>query len=276
MTPAELFSLDGRVAVLTGAGGFLGQAMAAALLEAGARLIAPGRSTSLDRLAACWIERYGEDRVATYPVDLADPHSLDALVDALHRAEPQIDVLVNNAHQLTTASGFNTQGGTFEEMDAAQWSAHLDGGTWWAARLTQGVGDQLKASAGSVVNVSSMYGLVAPSPALYEGTGKVNPAAYSVAKAGLMGLTRYLASYWGQHGVRVNALLPGPFSDVGGDGQNSVTADDPFLARLGQRTCLGRTGRPEELAGALVFLASAASSYMTGHGLVVDGGWTVT
>jgi NAD(P)-dependent dehydrogenase (short-subunit alcohol dehydrogenase family) len=275
LRPADLFSLEGRTVVLTGASGFLGRTMAEALLDAGARLIGLGRSARLDEVAAEWRQRFGEDRVEVHRVALEEPDALDAVLATILAEEPRVDVLVNNAHQLDNRSGFNTPDGTLEQMDAVQWSRHLDGGPWWAARLAQGFGDQLKAARGSVVNVSSMYGLVAPSPRLYEGTDMVNPPAYSVAKAAMVGLTRYLASYWGPYGVRANALLPGPFSNVDGDTDNSVAADDPFLDRLRDRTALGRPGRPDELAGALLFLCSDASSYVTGHALVVDGGWTI-
>jgi gluconate 5-dehydrogenase len=121
-----------------------------------------------------------------------------------------------------------------------------------------------------------MYALVAPSPRLYEGTSFINPPGYSASKAALLALTRYVASFWGPYGVRSNAILPGPFSNTEQDGPNSVRQGDAFLERLKARTCLGRTGRPEELVGALLFLASDASSYVTGQALVVDGGWTVT
>jgi NAD(P)-dependent dehydrogenase (short-subunit alcohol dehydrogenase family) len=121
-----------------------------------------------------------------------------------------------------------------------------------------------------------MYGLVAPSPRLYEGTEFVNPPGYSAAKAAMLAVTRYLASFWGSYGVRANAIVPGPFSNTEDDGPNAVPANDPFLKRLGERTALGRVGRPAELAGALLFLASDASSYVTGQAVVVDGGWTIT
>jgi gluconate 5-dehydrogenase len=127
---------------------------------------------------------------------------------------------------------------------------------------------------GSIVNIASMYALVAPSPGLYEGTSFINPPAYSVAKAGMLALTRYVASFWGPDGVRCNALVPGPFSNTTGDGPNAVDPADEFLGRVASKTCLGRVGAPEELVGALVFLASEASSFMTGQTLVVDGGWT--
>jgi gluconate 5-dehydrogenase len=128
---------------------------------------------------------------------------------------------------------------------------------------------------GSIINISTMYALVAPRPHLYAGTDFVNPPAYSASKAALLSFTRYVASFWGMHGIRANAILPGPFSntvDVGG--ANSVENDSPFMQRLKGFTCLGRIGRPQELAGALLFLASDASSFMTGQGISIDGGWT--
>jgi gluconate 5-dehydrogenase len=127
---------------------------------------------------------------------------------------------------------------------------------------------------GSIVNISTMYAQVAPDPRLYEGTTFVNPPGYSSAKAGMVAFTRYVASFWGSYGIRANAILPGPFSNTEDAGPNSVDLADPFLVRLGNKTSLGRRGQPEELAGALLFLASDASSYVTGHALAVDGGWT--
>lgn len=276
LTPAQLFSLDGKTAVLTGAAGFLGQTMAEALLAAGARVVALGRSERLIQQAEVWAARYGNDRIVTHSVSLDDASALNSVISTICASESHIDILVNNAHQLDHTTGFNTPKGTLEEMDALQWSRHLDGGVWWAARLVQGLGDLLKESQGSIINVSSMYGLVVPSPHLYAGTDKVNPPAYSAAKAAMISFTKYVASYWGEFGVRSNALLPGPFSNIGGTTDNAVDADDPFIERLRVRTVLGRPGRPDELAGALVFLASSASSYVTGHALVVDGGWTIT
>jgi gluconate 5-dehydrogenase len=120
-----------------------------------------------------------------------------------------------------------------------------------------------------------MYALVAPSPQLYEGTNFLNPPAYSASKAAMLAFTRYIASFWGTHGIRANAILPGPFSNIEDRGPNSVRDDDFFIDRLKARTCLGRIGKPAELAGCLLFLASDASSYMTGQALAVDGGWTI-
>ena len=136
-----------------------------------------------------------------------------------------------------------------------------------------GTGDEATA-ARQIINIATMYAAVAPSPRLYEGTDLGNPPGYSAAKAGMVAFTRYVASYWGPFGVRANAILPGPFSNTEEVGPNAVRPDDPFLERLASRTCLGRIGTAGELAGPLVFLASDASSFVTGHTLVVDGGWT--
>ena len=273
---ASLFSLEGKTALLTGATGFLGRAMARTLLANGARLIALGRSERLGPLAEEWAGEFGDGRVHPYRVDMYDLEALRATLDGIVEQEAAPDVLINNAHELGPRTGFNTPDGSLEAASVEQWMRNLTGGVYWAALTTQKIGGVMKERGrGSIVNVSTMYARVAPSPRLYAGTDFINPPGYSAAKAGLLALTRYTASFWGAYGVRANAILPGPFSNTEQAGPNSVGADDPFLQRLSERTCLGRTGRPHELAGALLFLASDASSYITGHELVVDGGWTV-
>jgi gluconate 5-dehydrogenase len=272
----DLFSLEGRTAVLTGAAGFLGRTMGEALLANGARVIALGRSERLDEVVADWRARHGEATAVAHRVDMYDCEAFTATLERI-AAEEQVDVLVNNAHEMGPATGFNVEEGRLEHADIDAWARNLTGGIVWAAMTTKHLGAGMCARrAGSIVNISSMYGVVAPSPRLYEGTDFVNPPGYSSAKAGMLGLTRYVASFWGGYGVRCNAMLPGPFSNVEDEGPNTVAGDDPFLARLAERTCLGRVGSPDELAGALVFLTSDASSYVTGHTLLVDGGWTTT
>ena len=273
---SSLFSLKGKTALLTGASGFLGRIFAQALLSNGARVIALGRSDRLDKQASDWTSEYGRDRVKTYRVDMYDLFSLEKTLDQIIDDNPSIHIVVNNAHELNTNTGFNTSNGTLEKASLDQWTRHFTGGVYWPAMIVQKVGPMMCAARyGNIINISTMYATVAPSPQLYEGTTYLNPPGYSASKSAMLAFTRYVASFWGQFGIRSNAILPGPFSNTQDTGPNSVQKDDFFMARLTKRTCLGRIGQPEELAGALIFLASDASSYVTGHALVVDGGWTI-
>ncbi len=201
---------------------------------------------------------------------------LTQMLDGIVAQEKSIDILVNNAHELGPATGFNVPEGSLDNATMETWMRNLIGGVYWAALTTQKIGARMKQSgSGSVVNVSSMYALVAPRPQLYQGTNFVNPPGYSASKAALLSFTRYVASFWGAYGVRANAILPGPFSNTEDvTGANSVTQNSPFLERLKGSTCLGRIGTPKELVGTLLFLASDASSFMTGQAITVDGGWT--
>lgn len=271
---SSLFSLEGRTALLTGATGFLGRTFARTLLSNGARLIAFGRSERLARLSAEWTRDFGAERVRTCRVDMYDLPTLSTLLDEI-AAQEEVDVLVNNAYELGPTTGFNTTDGALEAATLEQWTRHFTSGIYWPALTVQKLGPGMKARGrGSIVNISTMYAVVAPDPRLYEGTSFLNPPGYSSAKAATLAFTRYVASFWGSRGVRANAILPGPFSNTEEVGANSVDASNPFLGRLALRTCLGRPGRPDELAGALLFLSSDASSYVTGHALIVDGGWT--
>ena len=274
---SSLFSLEGKTAVLTGSSGFLGRTFAETLLSNGARLIAISRSEKLTERAEAWAERFGSDKVRTLQVDMYDREALSKHLDALAQDEKHIDILVNNAHELGPATGFNVPDGGLEEASYEQWMRNLTGGVYWAALTVQKIGKRMQAAqSGSIINISTMYALVAPSPQLYSGTKFMNPPGYSASKAALLSFTRYTASFWGPHGIRANAILPGPFSNTEDAGPNAVGESDFFLERLKARTCLGRIGRPRELSGALLFLASDASSYVTGQAIVVDGGWTVT
>jgi NAD(P)-dependent dehydrogenase (short-subunit alcohol dehydrogenase family) len=276
LSAQSLFSLAGKKVLLTGASGFLGKVFARALLENGASLVALGRSSELDKQVEKWRNEFGNDRVTAYRVDMYDLPALEKTLDQIVENESFVEVLVNNAHELGQKTGFNTPEGALDFASYDQWMRNLTGGTYWAALTTQKLGAAMKLrKRGSIINISTMYALVAPSPALYEGTQFMNPPGYSASKAALLALTRYTASFWGPDGVRANAIAPGPFSNTKDQGENSVREGDPFIEKLKARTCLRRIGRPEELAGALLYLASDASSYVTGQTFVVDGGWTI-
>lgn len=273
---SSLFSLAGKTAVLTGASGFLGRTMGQALLANGARLVALGRSGRLDAQVAGWASEFGSDRVKAHRLDMYDRDSLSGTLQRIASEEPALEILVNNAHELGPRTGFNVPEGALEFATLDHWMRNMTGGIFWPALAVQLLGPVMKSRGrGSIVNISTMYAAVAPSPQLYAGTDFVNPPGYSAAKAAMIAFTRYVASFWGPHGIRSNAILPGPFSNTQDAGDNSVANEDPFLDRLRARTCLGRIGQPSELAGALVYLCSDASSYTTGHAIVVDGGWTI-
>ena len=273
----SLFSLEGQTALVTGATGFLGRMIVEVLLDNGADVIALGRSNRLEALRKKVSRKFGSNRLIVHRIDMYDTAALSQLLDRIVESVPRIDVLINNAHELGERTGFNTPEGSLEASSEEQWLRNLTGGVYWAALTTQKIGSVMKANnGGSIINVSTMYALVAPDPKLYEGTNFFNPPGYSAAKAGLLAFTRYTASFWGKYNIRTNAIVPGPFSNTESKGENWVAPNDPFLQRLASKTCLRRIGRAPDLAGAVLFLASDASSFVTGHALVVDGGWTVT
>jgi gluconate 5-dehydrogenase len=276
LTSANVFSVAGKTAVVTGASGFLGRTFVRALLVNGARVIALGRSERLHDEARAWANEFGNDSIAIHQVDMYDIGALSAVLDQIAADEKSIDVLLNNAHELGPNTGFNIPEGSLENATFEMWMRNLTGGVYWAALTTQKLGARMKQQrAGSIINISTMYALVAPRPGLYAGTEFINPPGYSASKAALLSFTRYVASFWGSEGIRANAILPGPFSNTEDvSGANAVNQESPFLDRLKGFTSLGRIGKPQELIGAMLFLASDASSFMTGQAIIIDGGWT--
>ena len=249
-TPGRVFDLTGRVAVVTGASSGLGERFARVLLAAGAGVVAVARRG--ERLAALAAEH---DAVLPVIADLADPRQVEAVVPAALERFGRIDVVVNNAGLGIPAPAVS------ETLDNFRYTLEVNlTGAFHLARLA--AVPMLEAGGGSVINVSSVLGLVAAWP--------IPDASYSSSKAALVGLTRDLACQWAAGGVRVNALAPGFFPSEGTTGM-----DDEKGARYLRTGCpMRRMGRPDELDGALLFLASDASTYMTGQVLTVDGGWT--
>ncbi|MBX7467231.1 SDR family oxidoreductase [Streptomyces sp. MAG02] len=249
MSILERFRLDGRVAVITGASSGLGVAFATAVAEAGADVVLGARRT--ERLAAVRtaVEKLGRRAIAVH-TDVAEPEDCRALVDAAVRAFGRVDILVNNA-------GISSELPATEETPE-QFREVIDinlNGAYWMAQAAGAV--MLPGSA--IVNISSILALV---------TGGLPQAAYSASKAGLLGLTRDLAQQWTpSKGIRVNALAPGLFTSEMTDGYG-----EGYLEAMMPRVLSGRIGQPEELAAALLFLVSDASSYITGTTLTVDGG----
>ena len=255
-----LFDLSGRVALVTGGAGHLGTAMSRALAGAGATVVVASRDVGNCRRLAKELESGGAGALAVR-MDVTSDSSVARGLAEVRRKLGRLDVVVNNAY-----SGVFKRLG---ELTPREYTKTLDGCLTSAFRVTTAALALLeKSPAASVVNVSTMYALVAPDPRAYEGTPYLSPPGYGDAKAGMIQQTRYLAAALAAKGVRVNAVSPGPFP------HGRSASDRRFLTRLSERCLLGRTGRPEEIMGAVLFLASDASSFVTGQNLVVDGGWT--
>lgn len=258
----DVFRLDGKVVVLTGAAGIIGTEVVRVFLEAGARVFAVDRDPTLLQ------ERFGGEReeLALCVADVSDRASLLQARERLASRWGGADVLLNNA-----ASKSPNFFEPFESFPVEDWNEVLAVNLTGAMLACQVFGSTMaERGAGSIVNTLSIYGIVAPDQRIYEGSMYLGrpintPAIYSASKAGLWGLTKYLATYWGHRGVRVNAVTPGGVAS----GQNEV-----FMRNYASRVPLGRMAQASDMANAMRYLASDASPYVNGHNLVVDGGWT--
>ena len=259
---SDAFRLDGKVIVLTGAAGIIGTEATRLFLASGARVFA------VDRDAALLEQRLGKshDSLLTCVADVSRKDSVGQAFAQLQNAWGVPHVLLNNA-AAKSANFFEP----FETFALDEWNEVMAVNLTGAMLCAQVFGGAMAVrGSGSVVNTLSIYGIVAPDQRIYEGSeylGQVinTPAIYAASKAGLWGLTKYLAAYWGHRGVRVNAVTPGGVFS----GQN-----DTFVKNYAARTPLGRMAQADDMASAMCYLASDAAKYVTGHNLVVDGGWT--
>lgn len=256
----QLFDLSGRVALVTGGSGYLGGAMARALAEAGARVAVSSRVLESARAAAAELSPVDAGPHFGVQLDHMDEASIASGFASAVEQGGGVDVLVNNGHEPLAKDWTDVTGEAFTRQ-----LANATGYFLLARRLHEHA--VARGSAASVILIGSMYGVVASYPEAYAGIGPASPVAYQTLKGGLVQMTRHLGAYWAGDQVRVNCLSPGPFPQPG--------VDSELVERLSQKSPVGRIGVPHELKGAIVFLASDASSYVTGQNLLVDGGWTV-
>lgn len=258
----DLFNLENKTAIITGGLGHLGFAMTEALLELGADVVITSTKEELETKIAqdklSYLKKnYG--KVSVFTIDFSDKKSV---VDFFEKIKKP-NILINNAFRRAA-----------DKMDIDDFNEGIEGtlsSVFLCCKLffdknllarRQGKGG------GVIINMGSMYGVVSPDWRIYEQKGLTSPASYAAAKAGVIQLTRYLASYWAKYGIRVNSMSPGPFP------KEEAIKNKKFYNSLKSKTMLGRIGKPEDLKGIVALLASDASSYITGQNFIIDGGWT--
>jgi NAD(P)-dependent dehydrogenase (short-subunit alcohol dehydrogenase family) len=274
MTIQDKFDLSGRVAVVTGGAGLLGAEFCRTLAEAGAAVAVVDLNASASQAVADALTNSGYQALAI-STDITKPDSVNALVEKVLSDFGQLDVLVNSAALDpkfdADAMKNGITPGAFEDYPLDQWNAALGVNLTGMFLVTQACVRPMieQGKKGSIINICSTYGLNAPDQRIYIKAGErvaFKPIYYTVTKAGVMGFTKYLAAYYAETEIRVNTLTPGGVFN---------NHEDYFVKNYSAKTILGRMAKKDEMNGALLFLASDASSYMTGNNVVVDGGWTV-
>ena len=269
-----MFELKDKVFIITGGAGYLGMQHAEALLEFGGRValldIAPDVSAKAEALQ----EKHGRS-ARGYRADITSGQDVKEAVEAVFSDFGQIDGLINNAaHNAEMDRKGGEYRGEFESLPLEQWNKEMEIGVTGAFLMSQAVGPYfVRQGSGVILNVASDLSVIAPDHRIYKDEKTPNaptsykPATYSVTKHALVGLTKYLATYWAEKGIRVNTISPGPVYKEG--------ADPAFVERISKLIPLGRMARRDEYKAAVVFLCSDASSYMTGQNIVMDGGRSV-
>jgi len=264
-TVEELFDLSGCVAVVTGGPGRLGSQICETLAELGAHVVVVSRT-----LEDC--ERTAEDlssetTASAIQADVTDENAVERMVETVLDQQGSLDVFVNNAYSGTAAS--------FEEMTVEQWRSALDGAMTSTFLCTQAAAEPMKLQeSGAILNIGSIYGVVAPDQSIYGRAGNNNPPNYGPAKAGVIQFTRWAATYLAEWDIRVNCLSPGGFYNDDRATEDRYY-DVDFVPNYQDRTPLGRMGNETDLKGPVALLTSDAGKWMTGQNVLVDGGWTV-
>ena len=265
MEKNNLFDLSGKVALISGGAGLLATEHALALLEFGATIILADINAGTCKDAVMELNK-NHEKVFPQELDVTKKESWESVLADIKNTFGRVDILINNAGftNQSKSPGFDA---SFEDFSLEDWNAIMQVNLTGTFLGCQVIGKHmLENNYGSIINMASLYGVVSPHHDIYEGTGISQPVAYSVSKHGVIGLTKYLAALWAKKNVRVNSITPGGIF-------NEHTG--LFLERFEKLNPIGKMSDKSELRGAIVFLASDASSHVIGHNLIVDGGWTI-
>jgi NAD(P)-dependent dehydrogenase (short-subunit alcohol dehydrogenase family) len=257
----EKFDLSGKVAILTGGTGLIGTAFGEGLAEYGCNVvICDINQKNCDIMARAIQKEFGVDSIGI-AADVSKKSDIERLLTEVLNKFGKIDILIT-CHQNKTANFFVN----FEEYPEKDWDDIISVNLKGVFLCCQVIGNQMvKQGFGNIINIASTYGVVSPNQEIYKNTKMGCPAAYSASKGGVITLTQYLATYWANNNIRVNAISPhGIFNNH----------EERFIKQFSEKSPLRRMSTKEEVVGALIYLASDASSYVTGHNLMVDGGWT--
>lgn len=257
----ELFDLKDRVVIITGALGLLGTELCEAFAECGSHVIVVDLDASACQQRAAALTNKTKVKALGIAADITQKDTVERMAEVVINEFGKIDVLINNA-QFKPQTFF----APFEDFSVEAWDGVMAVNLKAVFLCCQICGKQMvKQGKGNIINIASTYGVVAPDHRIYEGTKLGCPAVYSASKGGVIMLTKYLATYWADKGIRVNAVSPhGIYNNH----------EEQFVLNFSSRSPLGRMCDRKEVVGALLYLASDASSYVTGHNLIVDGGWT--
>lgn len=273
----ERMNVKGKVCVVTGGGGLIGMKHSEAILEGGGiPVLLDIVPQGMERVKKSLLEEYGDDaKVETIVTDITDREKLEAVRNCLMHKYGHIDVLINNAANNPKVEGGSKNLGAirFHNFPVEMWNQDIAVGLTGAFLCAQVFGEQMeKQQKGVILNISSDYGIIAPDQRIYRKEGipedqqTVKPVSYSVVKHGIIGLTKYLAVYWANKGIRVNTLCPASLYN----GQ-----DEEFVSKISQLIPLGRMSNPDEYVCTILYMISDAATYMTGSTIILDGGRTI-
>jgi len=254
------FSLKNKIAVVTGGAGLIGKPVSIGLAQSGAKVYV----TDINEKEGSKIEKQykkSDLQLKYIKLDIIDIKSIESSIDTIIKQEKKIDIWVNCAYPRT--SDWSDK---FENIKYESWKKNVDMHLNGYFNCCQKIALQMKKQKfGCIINFGSIYGVVGPDFSIYKGSNITMPAAYSAIKGGIINFTRYLSTYYAKNGIRVNAICPGGIYN-----KQSKT----FVKNYEKKTPMGRMGKADEMVGPVIFLASDAASYITGHILFVDGGWT--